>query len=147
MTLLVGEPGLNNATRPPLFSFDNTLVIGFILDEKALIRLQGIVQLKGEKIFRISELFDQQRQDWRSQSDQGIKFPPYRPGVWVRTDGKAAAEPAFFPGAEGRIESGSHSSRDLCQLLVEKLFLGCGEIRLGVFFFQDIHRDGCERSR
>lgn len=59
----VGDPRLHDTASATLFPLHNSLVLWPILDEQPFIRLDDVVQLQGEEILGIGELFDNERQD------------------------------------------------------------------------------------
>src|SRR5437016_12274823 len=89
----IGEPALNDPTRSSLLALKHTFIVRLELRDEMNIGLHRVIQLQGEKILRIGELLDHQRQDGRTQGDERVELDADRARVRIGADGQCATEP------------------------------------------------------
>ncbi len=126
--LLIREPRSHNPLGPALFSFENSFIIRFKLHEQALVRLDRIVQLECEEIFRVGQLLDHERKNNWPESDESVVFLADRSRVGIGTDRQTAAEPRTLPGRERLVEIVPNSFWNIVALCGQSTFLSGGGV-------------------
>src|SRR5262245_47305424 len=56
----VREPRLHGPPSPPLLAFQDAFVVGLEVDDQPRVRLDGVVELQGQKVVRLRQLLHEE---------------------------------------------------------------------------------------